>query len=531
MVQVFYNGQDLFANIAPTPFVGVEDNFINYRERFGTIKNINLEGYITGECQNFNFFIDKQNELINRLGSDFQNLEIKENSNTIFSGNYIKVNSIEFGESSYNGLVPFTINLLSYDKQFFTGVWGVTEPRDTTQYSEQSDGTVQITRSFSAKGFNTSNNVDNALYNAINYVHSVTGNSQLIAPKFITSNTSNLIPRNISETIDRLNSVYSVDFQYVYRKGASSSSLLNYTIDISHDEEAGIYTASINGSLSGPIGYSISSLRSDFANFKNYIYSIVYTKFYEITNYNYLNSIPENFNVTENELDNILEFNYSYSSDPYTTKFDPNYQLDYDYIKDLYTLNINGTLTTKGPQKLKENILLNAANSLDIKSLASEFYYANATQSSSPLNLNYQRYSRSFDKTNPQVNINASFDNSPIPPEPFTDFRYTISITPSIYSYSPIQFLNGDNGVFNLNFYLRGNISIQGTAITNLSQDLSSTVRAQANNLLNQFKSSLGTSRVLRVEDKIDRKLQKEENGYEYNFTLTESCETTRWTS
>jgi hypothetical protein len=525
MVKVFYNGVDVFQNIAPTPFFGVEESLINYRSRWGNVRNINLEGFITGECQDFNFFVNKQNLLINRFANDFKSFEIKENNTTVFSTDYTKVESIEFSESSYNGLVPFTIKLSAYDNSFFTDFYGVTEPRNNTQYREERDGTVIISRSFAAKGFNT--NGDNALQNAISYVSSITGVNTLIAPQFITSNVSNLFPRNISETIDRLNSTYSVDIDYLYRKNSSSSSILFYNIDISYEEEAGVYTVTINGNLNAPIGFSFANLRSDFSLFKNSIYSLVTTKFRQITNFNYLNSTPDTFNVNENELDNNIEFSYTYSSDPFTPKFNANYSLNYDYTKDLYDVGINGVLTTNGPQKLRNDILDNELQKINIKNLALSFYNSNASNST-PLNTNYKSYEINRNKTSPQISISAQFDNSPIPPNGFKSFNHSVNISPSFFIHIPIQFLNGSNGVFRMNFYKRGAVSVQGTAISN-SPNLESQVRSEALNLLNTYASSVGASRRVRTEDRVERQLQSTEEGFVYNFTVTDGCETTRW--
>jgi hypothetical protein len=525
MVKVFYNGNDVFQNIAPTPFFGVEEQLINYRNRWGNVRNLNLEGFITGACQNFNFFVNKQNSLISKFANDFKTFEIKENGTTVFSADHIKVNSIEFGESVYNGLVPFSIKLSSYDNSFFTDFYGVTEPKNDTQYREDRDGTVAITRSFSAKGFNT--NTSTALNNAISYVSSITGLGTLITPQFITANTSSLIPRNISETVDRLNSVYSVDIDYVYRKNSSSSTILSYNIDISYNEDNGIYEASINGNLNAPIGVSLESLRSEFASFKDSIYSLVVTKFRQITNFNYLNSTPDTFNINENDLENTIEFSYTYSSDPLDPKFNANYSLNYDYAKDLYNLNINGVLTAKGPQNLRENILESALSKINVKSLALNFYSANASNST-PLNTNYKSYQIDRNKTAPQISVSAQFDNSPIPPDQFKTFNHTISISPSFFIHIPIQFLNGSNGVFKMNFYKRGSISIQGTA-TSSSGSLENSVRNQALNFLNNYASSVGARRRLRVEDKIEKQIQSTEEGFLYTFTISETCETNIW--
>jgi hypothetical protein len=254
---------------------------------------------------------------------------------------------------------------------------------------------------------------------------------------------------------------------------------------------------------------------------------LVVTKFRQITNFNYLNSTPDTFNVNENELENSIEFSYTYSSDPLDPKFNANYSLNYDYTKDLYNLNINGDLTTKGPQSLRNDILEDALNKINIKSLALNFYSTNAINST-PLNTNYKSYQVNRNKTSPQISISAQFDNSPIPPNGFKTFNHTVSISPSFFIHIPVQFLNGNNGVFKMNFYKRGSISIQGTA-TSDSANLEGAVRNQALSFLNTYASTVGASRRVRIEDKVERQIQSTEEGFVYTFTISDGCETTRW--
>jgi hypothetical protein len=201
--------------------------------------------------------------------------------------------------------------------------------------------------------------------------------------------------------------------------------------------------------------------------------------------------------------------------------------LNYDYVRDLYNLNINGVLTTKGPQNLRESILENQLNRLNIKSLALGFYNSNVFDST-PLNTNYKSYQIDRNKTSPQISVSAQFDNSPIPPDQLKTFNHTVSISPSFFVHLPIQFLNGDNGVFKMNFYKRGSISIQGTATSTLN-NLESVIRNQALSILDTYASSVGASRRVRIEDRVERQLQSTEEGFVYTFTISEGCETSRW--
>lgn len=531
MVKVYYNGENPFDGITTTPFVSISDEMIRYGDRFGAVENINLIGNITGQCQNFDFFITKQNLLLEKFSTDFQPFAILQDGEPapIYSGNFIKVNSIDFEQSSYDGLLPFSVSLTSYPSEFFTGIYGILDPSDNTRYTEQQDGTVTVSREFSARGFNTDANSNNALSNAINYVKSLTGQAR-ITPKFISAPNGALIPRQISETINRMESVYSVNIEYLYRKNSTSQSILSYAIDISYDEENGVYNATFDGSLSAPIGTSMSSLVTDFKRFKSNIFDIVLTRFRQVTNYQYLNSTPLNFNINENELENTISFNYAYSSDPYSVKFDKNFSLSYDYPTDLYSLNFNGTLTSRGPQKVRMETLESELSKINIKSIAQNFYQTMVGSTSDPLNVNYKNYDVKKDITNPQITISAQFDNSPIPPPGFKTFNYSVSISPSFYIHNPVQFLNGDNGAFDMNFYKRGQVSVQGQASFATSTNNVTLVRSKAEEILNVYVGKMAGKRRVRIEDNIERDVFSIENGYSYNFTLTDTCETSIFT-
>lgn len=525
MVKVFYNGIDVFSGLAPTPFVGVEDEFINYRDRFGAIKNITLQGSLTGKCKDMNYLVSAQNTLLNRFGTDYKIFEIKENNIPVYSYNYVKVNSISFEESKYMELLPFTINLSVYPNNLFTGIYGIIEPKNNITYTESQDGTISVKRNVSAKGINTNSTVNNALSNAISYVQSITG-SNMITPAFIVSPLTTLLPRNISETVNRMDGTYSVDIDYIYRTNATASTVLSYTVDINYDEEKGIYNVSFKGNITAPIGYLFSNLRSEFQSLKESIFSLTFAKFTEVTNEQYLNSLPLNFNISENELDNSIEFSYSYDNDPYITKFDYSPSFTYDYTKDLYEVTIDGKLTTRGSQSEKNAILENALSQINIDTLAQNFYNTNTNISlSAPLNLNKKSFQIKRNKTQPEISVSATYDNTPIPPSSLKTFKYSISVDRSFYIHNPIQFLNGDNGAFKLNFYKRGSISIKGSA-TATNANLTNTVRSHALSLLNLHASYIGAKNRIRTEDNVTQSLQSNEQGFQYSFELTDTCET-----
>jgi hypothetical protein len=526
MVEVFYNGIDPFTGISSIPFIGVSNSFINYGQRWGNLQTITMQGTITGKCDNFSGIVAKQSQLFQNFSQDFKLLQIVQDGQTVFSGNYVKVASVDFDQSEYIGALPYKIDLNVYPAEMFTGTYGVTDPVSEIKFSEQKDRTVSITRTFSAKGFNTSSTVNNALDNARNYVQSQTGISNLVLPTFIPNvnlNASTLNPKRIQETINRMDGTYSLELSYVIREGASISTVIQYTFDIGYDDERGIYNASIKGSLSDGINGSMQNLRNVFSSLNPY--NILYSRFSEVTQYNYLNPNPENFSITENEQDNILEFNYSYTSDPRNVKLDYSVDIQNEYVSDTVSVSFNGTLTARGAQAQRLTQLESALSNLDVFNLCQSYYMQKFGNSPSlPLNPNPKTYNVKRNFATSTISIQATYGNIRIPPPGFKTAKYSVSITPSINKYSPIQFLNGSNGYFDLNYYNRGKITIQGTASFDNNNDNTSIVRNYANGLMSLY--SNGFSNLVKTEDKIDRNVTSDGNGYIYNFTLTQTCET-----
>lgn len=539
MVKVFYNGIDAFSGICPTPFVAVSDEMINYGSRWGVTQNISLNGSITGSCSNtFGDLLSKQSGLFSNFAQDFKNLQIYQDNQVIFSGTYAKVNNISFDQSTYAyGLMGFKIDLITFQKDFFSGTFGVIDPVSTIKFTEQKDSTVTITRNFSAKGFNTSTTTNNALDNARNYVQSLTGvsNNLQTVPYFITGINLNLpsfLPRKISENIDRTNSTYAVSIDYLLRKNPDGSctpvadAILSYAVDASYDDEKGIYSCALNGSLNGAISKPFTDLQSDIKSLD--FYNIALYEFSKCTNYNFLYPYPESFSIDENQNDNIISFNYRYNSDPYDTKLSENISINNEYITDKISLNYNATITTRGAQKIRAQKLENALKSLDISSSAQTYFSNNVINPSVPLNPIPKNLNIRKDLiNNNSISISASFDNSPTPQiNGLKKFNWNISITPSIYKYAPIYFVNGQNGKFNLNYYNRGQITVQGNAIAVDSADYSNAIRSSINGIMDQYLSTVNASNTFLIEDKVERTLQSED-GYSYSFTLTKSCETT----
>jgi len=527
MVKVYYNGIDVFSGIAPTPFVGISDEMINYGQRWAAAQNITLQGTITGSCSNpFSGVVDKQKLLLNNFTGDFGQLQIIQDGIQQFSGNYTKINNISFDASPYYLALNFKIDTTVYPQSLFTGTFGVLDPVSEIKFSEQEDGTVNITRSFSAKGFQTSNS---PITNAITYVRGLTGSSaDIITPAFISGispTLSNLCPRKISENINRLEGSYSVNIDYVLRKNANTSTLFKYSTDFSYDDEKGIYNASIKGSLDGGICKTISDLRNDFSQFNPY--SLILSEF----PYGYLNPKPNDISIDENETNNIINFSYNYDSEAQDVKVRHSVDISNDYLSDKAEVNFSATFNARGPQAQRLALANAAVLNFDPLPICQQFYLQNSDYSGTPLNTSAKNKKITRDLNNGTVTLTVSYDNSPINTPPIQSATYTLSITPSINKYSPLQFLNGSNGYFDLNYFNRGKISIQGTALLSVPGDNRDLVRSFAVSNLNSFANSIGVTQNTRIrsQDKIDYNITSDMNGYSYNFSIEDTCETTKF--
>jgi hypothetical protein len=69
------------------------------------------------------------------------------------------------------------------------------------------------------------------------------------------------------------------------------------------------------------------------------------------------------------------------------------------------------------------------------------------------------------------------------------NFEYTIDYTPSIPIKNPLQFLNGSQGIVDIKAKTRGEVTIQGTALSE-KEGLESEVLEAAQSIYNDLKSS-----------------------------------------
>jgi len=519
------------------PFVGVSDEQVIVGGKFKTLKRITIQGKIlpTNFCSNSQNVSSKINILFEALKNDFQSITAGD-----ISGQFARCESVDVNQSSFFGEADYTANFICYPDDLSNINYRIINPVDNRQITENADGTIVITRQISAQGLGP-----DAINNARNFINNgITPQKNIVPPiLFVIGNLtdpgSNLKPRRMTETVNRMEGTVSLDVEFIYRSNAPNNNIiLSNSIDINYDEKSGLYTVNIQGNL---ITSDISDINNNSDQIQTQLksslqsinlFNLAFTRFKEFTGLNYLNPEPENFSITEDRINNSLNFNYTFTNDPYDVKSDISYQMNYDRIKDITTIIINGTLTARGPQKDKKTKLESAYESLNLFNLASNFFNRNAESrtlnlNSNPINSNvtYNQYEDTVISLSFSTEYSNQFEEVP----GLKRFEYTLSATPSIDVYYPIQFLDGNNGVFNLNFFKRGSVAIDGSAL-GVSSSLGRSIRNRALDKLKDLKSNVGSvsKSIVTTEDNVTTPIYSDD-GFNYDFNISENCETRKY--
>ena len=127
-LKILYNDLDVFSGIAPTPFVSISEDFIDFGTQWNQITNFTLNGQITGKYLGaFSFEALNENAkiLLSRFSQNFKSFKVVENSNTLYESPVSIIESINFEESSMYGILPFSMQIKIYDSGLFPNYYGV----------------------------------------------------------------------------------------------------------------------------------------------------------------------------------------------------------------------------------------------------------------------------------------------------------------------------------------------------------------------------------------------------------------------
>lgn len=531
MFKILYGDSNPFENISPTPMVEREINSVFYAKKHGETESYSLRGVVTGNfCLDGNEFSglwSRANQLVSNFSQPFQRFQILEDLGTasgiLFANGHALVRSIDFEDSVYAGILPYTVSIDVFKEGSFTN-YGIMEPSQQTSFEQGENGDVSISKSTKARGFNTDSP---AIENAISFVQNITGLDALLTPAFIPpSGLASSVLVSLDEKINRLEGTYEVSEGWIYNHygNMGDHSIYEKTVAIDSGEDG--IKVSINGKIKGGIGTSFTSLRDDFANID---FFGIAESVYEANASGDLYVRPLSKQVTENSLDRSVDFSFVYSDkiteDPYIID---SISVNYDHLNN--KICADASITVKSTDFCPTSRWTKVKNYADAFSIVT---WMDTRLSSLGYNLNLptkpNNSSISYNEQAGVISITASIcDKKIIIPAHCDDFNYTVSVTPAMPTFVPFQGLDcgGAFTVQKLTGLKRRTLGIQGNAqVSSCStyEQAKASVLEYINNLKFTY---LDGSDIFLSQHNVQRGTGEARNRFTFSFSWNESADT-----
>ena len=479
-----YNGKIVpVSGTGPTPFVSQNEQVLIYGDRWGLTNKITLNGQITGV--DYDALYTAQTGLVDIFSTQFNVLDIYESADDansyskVYSFSGCSIDNISFEEAGYNKVVGYSVEMTSYPSGltgYFSGTFGVLDPKDEIKISEGDDGFATLTRSVSARGFVTTT-IDDAINNAKNFVALKTGINSVITTPQISGfqNSGNFTPvlTRVSESLDRLSLTYSVD--QIYRlhmlTGDSEANnnysfnnyyLTSYSTNLTSGAGDDFVTASIQGEIkagvTGATGETlVSNLISQLSGLNPY--SIISGK-YGSPNGLIFCKDPIDFKVSQDLKSRKINFAASYdnldfynlSNNKYVYSgcfFDAAIVHNIDELTQTMTIQVRGEIKCRGSTSNRSanalvylGKIMTEGSSLSeprLYDFVNDYYtgYLNLTSPVLALGTKPTNIKVDTDATLGTITIDAQFDNK----DKFSSLNYSdysVDYTPynTIFSYS-----------------------------------------------------------------------------------------------
>jgi hypothetical protein len=524
MTEVLYNELNPFEGIAPTPLVGREEVPLFYKDRYCMVERFILDGYITGTCQTFEEMVNRKRAIISGFSQSFKKFEIEEDLNTIYLAPVAKVMSVNFGDSTLMSLIPFTVELECYTSGFHSGFFGVIDPSNEFSFQEEDDKTVSFVHTSSARGVHTE--TADALTNAKNYVHSISGWSSQVDPLFISGVNDSLTLKTVTERIDRFSASYSLSEIYKYDSQDDTSGILRYTVEVNSGSSEPTEVV-INGTIEGGHNIPMTALHQRFSGVN--FFTLAGTEYSGLST-GVLNPAPLRFSFDDDSFKRNISFSVSYNDDPY-----PNPYL-IDRVSIRKTKTGRNSISIDGRVKWRGNCLCNNEYGItQVKNLINTYdFYAHAVrkweQYGMPGTLNPNPTSKSYseNKSACEYAVGLEFEEQPSNvPSDLENFDYTLTVKPAVPQYSATPTIcAGQYVITRLKYNSRAKYTINGSATIKECVDTDiglAIVRAEINRLCGVY--VVGTRKVLESFQITERNA---ENPKVVNFTATWSAESPR---
>lgn len=432
-VIIKYNNKRIpVSGTGPTPYISLSDDVITYGDRWGISQRIVLNGVITGNS--FDDLYTAQTGLVDIFSSSYKVLKVLEGADdTVVTGEVAafsgcSVQGVSFDNAPYNKVVNYSVELVSYPSGltgFFSGNYGILDPKDEINITPGSDGVGTITHSVSARGF-VINTIDDAIDNVKSYVASRTGVSRVLTLPLATSidNSGSFTPVlvSISENLDRLSLTYSIEESYRFKTitGDSESAqnysfnnynLVSYSTSLTSGAGDDFVTASIQGEIkAGITGATGDALISGLINQLSGLnpYAVISGKYGSPNGFKFCED-PIEVSINEDRKTRKVGFNISYDNLEFYSSANDQIVFNGCYLDATISHNIDDlssidTLEVRGEVKCRGSVSNKYAKSLDY---VTELFTAGTSPSAPRLYTLVNDYYTAYYSSSPKFTLNS----------------------------------------------------------------------------------------------------------------------------
>lgn len=432
-VIIKYNNKRIpVSGTGPTPYISLSDDVITYGDRWGISQRIVLNGVITGNS--FDDLYTAQTGLVDIFSSSYKVLKVLEGADdTVVTGEVAafsgcSVQGVSFDNAPYNKVVNYSVELVSYPSGltgFFSGNYGILDPKDEINITPGSDGVGTITHSVSARGF-VINTIDDAIDNVKSYVASRTGVSRVLTLPLATSidNSGSFTPVlvSISENLDRLSLTYSIEESYRFKTitGDSESAqnysfnnynLVSYSTSLTSGAGDDFVTASIQGEIkAGITGATGDALISGLINQLSGLnpYAVISGKYGSPNGFKFCED-PIEVSINEDRKARKVGFNISYDNLEFYSSANDQIVFNGCYLDATISHNIDDlssidTLEVRGEVKCRGSVSNKYAKSLDY---VTQLFTAGTSPSAPRLYTLVNDYYSAYYSSSPKFTLNS----------------------------------------------------------------------------------------------------------------------------
>lgn len=460
-----YNGTDPFEGVCEPPLFSKSVSTTRFGpSRFVTKNTFVLSGQIVTRCADTLTSAHQiTKNLILKFAQNFKTFEIWGDA-LLHSVPAAFIESIQFPESKYSGIIPFQITISNYDG----GLDFITDPRDEYTYTEENGCIVSINHNISCRAlYNTPDYLDYARLFVTDRVGGIGPGTPGFSPYGFTLPSTT--PRIVSsETVNKLTGEVSYSEKFIFDKeNLSGSETYIYTKEIEISERDGTVYVSLNGKLQADVDLSIQNLRSyilsslDIYNDCNQEYQAAFS-----TGEN-LNPILDSFTVGEDKDSASIDFTIVYknksSSDPFLIPV-------FNYSNNNGEVCFSANITIKSQYGTPAQRLINTKNYY-AQTNWENYIFSKYTQYgyTDELSKDFTEKSFSVNNINGDISFSITYCNNKIflCSDNISRVDYSMTFSPPIPQFSENKSLDGLGCYYvqNLGYLSRGTFSINGTCV------------------------------------------------------------------